>query len=86
VTPSVFNGTHHYICRCSAIEYRKRSNKMRKFLISAALVVSTLGLAACSDNVDENATGSVDNTAPMEQPAAPAAPAEDPAVTPAPVQ
>jgi hypothetical protein len=59
---------------------------MRKFLISAALVVSTLGLAACSDNVDENATGSVDNTAPMEQPAAPAAPAEDPAATPAPVQ
>lgn len=59
---------------------------MRKFLISTALVVSTLGLAACSDNVDENATGSVEDTAPMETPAAPAAPADEPSVTPAPVQ
>jgi hypothetical protein len=52
---------------------------MRKFLISSALVVGTLGLAACSDNVDENATGSV-NDDPMatEQPAAPAG---DPAAT-----
>jgi len=57
---------------------------MRKFLITAALAVSALGLAACSDNVDENATGSVDGgTAPMEQPAAPAG---DPATTPAPAE
>ncbi|WP_198585865.1 hypothetical protein [Pararhizobium haloflavum] len=48
---------------------------MRKFLISAALVVSTLGLAACSDNVDENATGSVEE---------PAAPAGDPMAAPEP--
>ena len=60
---------------------------MRKFLISAALVLSTLGLAACSDNVDEGATGSVEGGATTEQapagdpmaapePAAPAAPAQ----------
>lgn len=56
---------------------------MRKFLISAALLVSTLGLAACSDNVDENSTGSTDGGAGMEQPAAPAG---DPAAAPAPAE
>lgn len=52
---------------------------MRKFLISAALVLSTLGLAACSDNVDEGATGSVEGGAPAEQ-----APAGDPMAAPEP--
>lgn len=48
---------------------------MRKVLLSALLAVSTLGLAACSDNVDEGATGSVESGAPAD----PAAPAADPA-------
>jgi hypothetical protein len=57
---------------------------MRKFLISAALVVSTLGLAACSDNVDEGATGSVEGG--VEQPAAPADPMAAPEEPAAPAQ
>jgi hypothetical protein len=54
---------------------------MRKFLISAAVLMSTLGLAACSDNVDENATGSVNDPMATEQPAAPAG---DPMAAPEP--
>lgn len=61
---------------------------MRKILISAVLAVSTLGLAACSDNVDEGATGSVEGGADtgMEQPVAPADPAAAPETPAAPAE
>lgn len=57
---------------------------MRKFLITAAVVASAAGLAACGDNVDENATGAIDDPALTTEPAIeePAAPAEDPMVDP----
>ena len=54
---------------------------MRKIILSAALALSTLGLAACSDNVDEGATGSVDSGAGTTT-TEPAAPAEDPMAAP----
>lgn len=54
---------------------------MRKFLISTAVLVSTLGLAACTD-VDDGSTGAIDTAPGTEQPATPA----DPMTEPAPVQ
>jgi hypothetical protein len=75
--------------RCSAIEYIKGADAMRKFLISAVLAVSTLGLAACSDNVDEGATGSVEGgagTTTTTEPVAPADPMAAPEEPAAPAQ
>jgi hypothetical protein len=57
---------------------------MRKFLITSAVALSTLGLVACSDNVDEGTTGSVTNDPAIQQPMneTPADPMVEPAPAP----